>query len=38
MGYIKTKYLNENKEIFIEIRNKQVKAKIIKTPFIKSLI
>ncbi|PWN58179.1 glycine cleavage system aminomethyltransferase GcvT [Chryseobacterium viscerum] len=35
MGYIATKYSNVGNEIFINIRNKPVKAIIVRTPFIK---
>jgi len=34
MGYVQTKYLKKNKNIFIEIRNKLIGAKVVKTPFI----
>tara|TARA_B100001093_G_scaffold204034_1_gene196116 strand:- start:22325 stop:23407 length:1083 start_codon:yes stop_codon:yes gene_type:complete len=34
LGYIQTNYSNLNSEIKIEIRNKMVSAKIVKTPFI----
>jgi len=33
MGYVKTKYSEPGKEIFIQIRNKNIKAKIVKFPF-----
>lgn len=35
MGYVPTEYATEGNEIFIQIRNNQVKAKIVKPPFIK---
>ena len=34
LGYIQTNYSNLNSELKIEIRNKMVSAKIVKTPFI----
>jgi aminomethyltransferase len=33
---LKTEYANMDKEVFVEIRGKKLKAKIIKTPFYKS--
>jgi aminomethyltransferase len=35
MGYIQTGYNDFNSEIFINIRGKLLKAKIVKTPFYK---
>jgi aminomethyltransferase len=35
MGYVKTPFAKEGTEIFISIRNKPVKAKIVKMPFFK---
>lgn len=35
MGYISTEYTSENEEIYINIRNKRVKATVAKPPFIK---
>ncbi|MDR3236858.1 MAG: glycine cleavage system aminomethyltransferase GcvT [Prevotellaceae bacterium] len=35
MGYIKTEYAHPNNEIFVNIRNRQLKAKVVKPPFIK---
>ena len=34
MGYIKTDLAKEGTEIFIKIRDNQVKAKVVKTPFV----
>lgn len=34
MGYVKTNLANIDQEIYIQIRNKNVKAKIVKTPFV----
>ncbi|RZA01168.1 MAG: glycine cleavage system aminomethyltransferase GcvT [Sphingobacteriaceae bacterium] len=34
MGYVKTELAKEGTEIFIKIRDNQVKAKVVKTPFI----
>ena len=34
MGYVKTDLANVGTEIFIQIRNKNVKAEIVKTPFV----
>ena len=34
MGYVPTSYANENQEIFIQIRNKNIKAKVVKIPFL----
>ena len=34
MGYIKTELAKEGTEIFIKIRDNQVKAKVVKTPFV----
>jgi aminomethyltransferase len=33
MGYVKTEYANPGTEIFIRIRNKSLKAKVVKPPF-----
>lgn len=33
MGYVKTAFSELNKEVFISIRNKSIKAKIVKFPF-----
>lgn len=35
MGYVKTEYAKKDTEIYIKIRNKLVKAKIVKIPFYK---
>ena len=35
MGYVSTEYLLSNKYVFIEIRNKLIKAKISTLPFVK---
>jgi aminomethyltransferase len=35
MGYIQTAYTQPDTEIFIQVRNKPLKAKIVKLPFIK---
>ena len=35
MGYVPVEYAAEGTEIFIQIRNNQVKAKIVKPPFVK---
>ncbi len=34
MGYVKTELAKEGTEIFIKIRDNQVKAKVVKTPFV----
>ena len=34
MGYIKSEYSEIGSEIYILIRNKKVKARVVKTPFI----
>jgi aminomethyltransferase len=34
MGYVKTDLAKEGTEIFIKIRDNQVKAKVVKTPFV----
>ncbi len=34
MGYINTEFLKQGKDIFIRIRNHDLKARIVKTPFI----
>ncbi|MBX9850960.1 MAG: glycine cleavage system aminomethyltransferase GcvT [Cytophagaceae bacterium] len=36
MGYIKTEYAQPGTEIFIRIRNKSLKAKVVKPPFYKA--
>lgn len=36
LGYVKTEYRAPGTEIFIEVRNKSLKAEIVKTPFYKS--
>ncbi|MCB0483521.1 MAG: glycine cleavage system aminomethyltransferase GcvT [Flavobacteriales bacterium] len=36
MGYVPIAYSAENSEIFIRVRNKDLKAKVVKTPFIKA--
>lgn len=35
MGYVSSAYAQPDSEIFIEIRNKQIAAKVVKLPFIK---
>lgn len=35
MGYVKSDYANPNTEIYIQIRDKGLKAKVVKIPFIK---
>ncbi|GGD23787.1 glycine cleavage system aminomethyltransferase GcvT [Flavobacterium orientale] len=35
MGYVKTEFASEGSEIFIQIRNNKVKAKVVKLPFYK---
>ncbi|MFN4234680.1 MAG: glycine cleavage system aminomethyltransferase GcvT [Bacteroidia bacterium] len=35
MGYVKSDYANPNTEIYIQIRDKGIKAKVVKIPFIK---
>ena len=35
LGYVDVDYANENQEIFLEIRNKQISALIVKFPFYK---
>ena len=35
MAYVKSNYANPDQEIFIEIRNKKLKAKVVKLPFVK---
>ena len=35
MGYVKTEFSQPDKEIFIKIRDKAVKAKVVKIPFLK---
>jgi aminomethyltransferase len=34
MGYVATAHSKVDSEIFIEIRDKQVKAKVVKIPFL----
>lgn len=34
MGYVKTAFSKPDSEIFIEIRDKQIKAKVVKVPFL----
>ncbi|MBG16512.1 MAG: glycine cleavage system protein T [Crocinitomicaceae bacterium] len=36
LGYVDVEFANENQEVFLEIRNKQVAARIVKFPFYKS--
>ncbi len=36
LGYINSEYIEENKELFILIRNKKIKAKITTLPFVKN--
>ena len=36
MGYVKTAFSKADSEIYIEIRNKNIKAKVVKTPFYKA--
>ena len=35
MGYVDVEYAKKDSEIYIEIRNKQVAARIVKPPFYK---
>jgi aminomethyltransferase len=35
MGYVKTEFAKAETEIFIQIRDKGIKAKVVKIPFIK---
>ena len=35
MGYVKTEFTSVESEIYIRIRNKDIKAKVVKTPFYK---
>lgn len=35
MGYVASKYAPENSEIFIQVRDKLLKAKVVKIPFLK---
>ncbi len=35
MGYVKTEFAKSDTEIFIQIRNKSIKAKVVKMPFYK---
>ncbi|MFO0414482.1 MAG: glycine cleavage T C-terminal barrel domain-containing protein, partial [Bacteroidota bacterium] len=34
LGYVETGYTPYETEIFVEIRNQQVKAKVVKIPFL----
>jgi aminomethyltransferase len=34
MGYVQTKYATPGSEIFVSIRDKKIKASVVKTPFI----
>jgi glycine cleavage system aminomethyltransferase T len=34
MGYVDAAHSKVDTEIFIEIRDKQIKAKVVKTPFL----
>jgi aminomethyltransferase len=36
MGYVKAEYANPDTEIFVQIRKKQIPAKVVKLPFYKS--
>jgi len=36
MGYVRTEFAKENTEIFIPIRDKNLKAKVVKVPFLKA--
>lgn len=38
MGYVESSFVNAGTEIFIQIRDKKVKAKVVNLPFIKSQI
>jgi aminomethyltransferase len=35
MGYVKKDFAREGTEIFIDIRNNKIKAKVVKFPFYK---
>jgi aminomethyltransferase len=35
MGYVKTEFSKADSEIFVKIRDKAVKAKVVKIPFLK---
>jgi aminomethyltransferase len=35
MGYVKTDFADVDSEIYIQIRNNKVKAKVVKMPFYK---
>jgi len=35
MGYVKTEFAKEGTEIFIKIRDNNIKASVVKPPFIK---
>ena len=35
MGYVKTLYSEIDTELFIKIRNKKIRAKVVKLPFVK---
>jgi aminomethyltransferase len=34
MGYVSTEFSKVDSEIYIEIRDKQIKAKVVKIPFL----
>ncbi len=34
MGYVSAAHSNTGSEIFVEVRDKQLKAKVVKTPFL----
>ena len=36
MGYVKTEYTRPDTEILVRIRNKSLKAKVVKPPFLKN--
>ena len=36
LGYVKTEFAAIDSEIYIEVRNKQLKAKVVKPPFYKA--
>jgi aminomethyltransferase len=38
MGYVKIEFSKPDTEIFVKIRDKNIKAKVVKTPFIKSYL
>ncbi|MEQ9231043.1 MAG: glycine cleavage T C-terminal barrel domain-containing protein, partial [Cyclobacteriaceae bacterium] len=35
MGYVRKEYSTPESEILVEVRNKQLKAKVVKPPFLK---